>query len=135
MTDKTGNGYSTLALSLRFANGAVGSLVGSYDSSYAYPDTHRVEINGTAGRVLIEDTVRRYTFQPRGSETGEVWQAGYFNDLDREFHRTFDRHMDALLDGVPGGRTAAGPGRRGAARAASRPWRPSSRSRRADALP
>ncbi|BDI32793.1 hypothetical protein CCAX7_48440 [Capsulimonas corticalis] len=97
MTDKTGKGFSTMALSLRFQNGAVGSLVGSYDSSYAYPDTHRVEINGVAGRVVIEDTVRRYSFQPTGQETGEVWQAGYFNDIDREFHRTFDVYLDAML--------------------------------------
>ena len=97
MADKTGKGFSTLALSLKFQNGGVGSLVGSYDSSYAYPDTHRVEINGTEGRVVIEDTVRRYSFQKRGCETGEVWQAGYFNDFDREFHRTFDVYLDALL--------------------------------------
>ena len=28
----------------------------------------------------------------------EVWQAGYFNDRDRDFHRAFDRHMDAILE-------------------------------------
>ena len=97
MTDMTGGGYRTLVLALRFANGAVGSLVGTYDSSYAYPDTHLLEINGTQGRVVIEDTVRRYAFQQAGNETAEVWQAGYFNDRDREFHRTFDKYMDALL--------------------------------------
>ena len=97
MTDKTGRGWSTLAVALHFADGAVGSLVGSYDSSYAYPETHRVELNGTTGRVLIEDTVRRYRFTRAGSETSEVWQAGYFNDREREFHRTFDRHVDAML--------------------------------------
>jgi predicted dehydrogenase len=97
MTDSTQKGYSTLALALRFAGGAVGSLVGSYDSSYAYPGTHLLEINGTAGRVLVEDTVRRYSFHPRGSEIGEVWQAGYFNDREREFHRTFDAHIEAIL--------------------------------------
>jgi myo-inositol 2-dehydrogenase / D-chiro-inositol 1-dehydrogenase len=97
MTDKTGRGYSTLSLALRFAGGAVGSLVGSYDSSYAYGGTHSLEINGTRGRVLVEDTVRRYTFQPAGDETAQMWQAGYFNDRDREFHRTFDRHVDELL--------------------------------------
>lgn len=97
MTDKRGGGYTTLSLALRFENGAVGSLVGSYDSSYAYPATHRVEINGLAGRAVIEDTVRSYSFHPAGSEVGEVWQAGYFNDRDREFHRTFDAHLDALL--------------------------------------
>ena len=48
--------------------------------------------------MLIEDTVRCYSFQPAGDETAEVWQAGYFNDREREFHRTFDRHMDALIE-------------------------------------
>jgi myo-inositol 2-dehydrogenase/D-chiro-inositol 1-dehydrogenase len=88
---------STMALSLRFANGAVGSLVGSYDTSYAYPDTQRIEISGSAGRVVIDDTVRRYTYNAAGSEVGETWQAGYFNDVDREFHRTFDAYIDAML--------------------------------------
>ncbi len=97
MTEKTGKGFSTLVLSLKFQSGAVGSLVGSYDSSYAYRDTMRLEINGTRGRALIEDTVRRFEFQKSGDETAQVWEAGYFNDLDREFHRTFDRHMDEIL--------------------------------------
>jgi myo-inositol 2-dehydrogenase / D-chiro-inositol 1-dehydrogenase len=97
MTEKTGRGYSTLSLALRFANGAVGNLLGSYDSSYAHGGTHSLEINGTRGRVLVEDTVRRYTFQGAGDETARVWQAGYFNDTDREFHRTFDRHVDDML--------------------------------------
>lgn len=97
MSDKTGQGYRTLALALHFANGAVGSLLGSYDSSYAYADTHLLEINGSGGRVLVEDTVRRYSYQQRGNESAEVWQAGYFNDRDREFHRTFDVYFDAML--------------------------------------
>jgi hypothetical protein len=47
MTDLSGRGFSTLVVALHFANGAVGSLVGSYDSSYAYPATHHLEVNGT----------------------------------------------------------------------------------------
>jgi predicted dehydrogenase len=104
MTDKTGRGWSTLAVALHFAGGAVGSLVGTYDSSYAYPGTHLVELNGTDGRVLIEDTVRRYAFTRAGSETSEVWQAGYFDDAGRGFHRTFDRHVDAMLTAFRDGR-------------------------------
>ncbi|MCA9838894.1 MAG: hypothetical protein KC422_18400 [Trueperaceae bacterium] len=97
MTDKTGKGYSSLVISLKFQNGAVGSLIGTYDSSYSYSDTHRLELNGTAGRIVVEDTVKRFSFQRAGQETAEVWQAGYFNDSDREFHHTFDRHMDEIL--------------------------------------
>ncbi|MBA2757067.1 MAG: hypothetical protein H0U37_06460 [Chloroflexi bacterium] len=46
---------------------------------------------------MISDTVRRFEFQAVGSETAAVWQAGYFNDLDRLFHRTLDRHEDDVL--------------------------------------
>jgi myo-inositol 2-dehydrogenase / D-chiro-inositol 1-dehydrogenase len=98
MTDQTGGGYRTVALTLRFVNRAVGTMLGTYDSSYAYRDTHRLEINGTGGRLVVEDTVGRFSFQEVGSEKAEIWQAGYFNDFDREFHRTFDLHLDALLD-------------------------------------
>jgi myo-inositol 2-dehydrogenase / D-chiro-inositol 1-dehydrogenase len=97
MTDTTGRGYSTLVAALHFASGAVGSLIGTYDSSYTYPGTHQLELNGTSGRILIQDTVKRYTFTPAGSEVSSVWQAGYFNDTDRQFHRTFDKHVDQLL--------------------------------------
>jgi myo-inositol 2-dehydrogenase / D-chiro-inositol 1-dehydrogenase len=98
MADLTGGGYRTVVLALRYANGAAGSMTGTYDSSYAYQDTHRLEINGTEGRLVVDDTVRRFTFQKAGEETSEVWQAGYFNDFDREFHRTFDVHLHAVLD-------------------------------------
>jgi myo-inositol 2-dehydrogenase / D-chiro-inositol 1-dehydrogenase len=103
MTDKTGKGFTTLAVALRFQNGAVGSLVGSYDTSYVYPDTHMVEVNGTLAHCVIHDTVRSFTFQHVGNETREVWQAGYFNDRDREFHRTFDRHWEAVVEAFVAG--------------------------------
>lgn len=102
-TELPGRGHSSLAIALRFEIGAVGSLVGSYDSSYAYPDTHRVEVNGTTGRIVISDTVRRFEFQAASSEVAEVWQAGYFNDLDRAFHRTLDRHVDDVLRALRAG--------------------------------
>ncbi|TBL76101.1 Gfo/Idh/MocA family protein [Paenibacillus thalictri] len=104
MTDKTGGGFRTMSLTLRFANGAVGSLLGTYDSSYSYPDTHRVELDGTKGRAVIHDTVKRYTYHPLDNELGETWEAGYFNDVDRGFHRTFDKHADALFEALRAGK-------------------------------
>lgn len=103
MTNKTQGTYTTLAVALEFTSGAVGTLAGTYDSSYAYPGTHLLEVNGTRGRALVEDTVKRLTLSRAGDETRTVWEAGYFNDVDREFHRTFDKHvghlLPALLDG------------------------------------
>jgi predicted dehydrogenase len=114
MTDRTAAGYfRTLAIALHFRCGAVGTLLGSYDTSYAYSGTHTVEIAGTAGRLLIEDTVRRYSFSRHDSEVSEVWQAGYFNDVDRGFYTTFDKHFDALLAAFKAGRPAPAPARAG----------------------
>lgn len=116
MTDMTATGFfRTLAVAIHFRSGAVGTLLGSYDTSYAYPQTHAVEVSGTKGRLLIEDTVRRYTFSPHDSEVAEVWQAGYFNDVDRSFYLTFDKHVDALLANFKAGKQPpvhAGAGRR-----------------------
>jgi myo-inositol 2-dehydrogenase/D-chiro-inositol 1-dehydrogenase len=104
MSNATGRGCSTLSVAIEFGNGAVGALLGTYDSSYAYPGTHLLEINGLAGRILIEDTVRRYTFTRSGDEISKVWQAGYFNDKDRDFHATFDRYLDDMVPAFVDGR-------------------------------
>ncbi len=96
--DLTGHGYSTMVIALSFASGAVGSLLGSYDTSYAYGNTHYLEVNGTKGRVVVEDTVKRFVLNRAGDEESTVWEAGYFNDADRDFHQMFDRHLDHLLE-------------------------------------
>jgi predicted dehydrogenase len=97
MTDKTYGDWSTLALALEFENRAVGTMLGSYDSSYAYPDSQLVEINGTEGRLLIHDTVRELSIHRTGDDVARVWRAGYFDDEARDFHGTFDRHVDRIL--------------------------------------
>ncbi len=103
MTNMTYGAWSTIAIALEFASGAVGTMLGSYDSSYAYPDSQRVELNGTKGRAVIHDTVRSLTIQKAGDETERVWRAGYFNDEARTFEYTFDRHVDALLAALRAG--------------------------------
>jgi len=72
-------------------------------ASYAYPGTQRLEVSGTLGRVVIEDAVRKFSFQAAGNETREEWATGYFNDRDREFHWTFDAYLDAMLDALRSG--------------------------------
>jgi predicted dehydrogenase len=103
MTDKTYGAFSTVAIALRFDSGAVGTMLGTYDSSYAYADTQRIEIDGVSGRAVIHDTVRSLSLQKVGDETARVWRAGYFNDEARNFHGTFDRHVDAILASLRAG--------------------------------
>ena len=104
MTNKTDEtAYNTVVIAVAFASRALGSLVGSYDSSYAYPDTQYIEINGTRGRAVIRDTVAELTLSTAGEETHRVWRPGYFNDLGRTFTNTFDRHVEDILSALRAG--------------------------------
>ncbi|MGD0198576.1 MAG: Gfo/Idh/MocA family oxidoreductase [Solirubrobacteraceae bacterium] len=104
MTNKTDEtAYNTVVIAVQFASRALGSLVGSYDSSYAYPDTQYIEINGTRGRAVIRDTVQELMLSKAGEETYRVWRPGYFNDLGRTFTNTFDRHVEDILTALRAG--------------------------------
>ena len=100
MTDATYGDWSTVALALEFANGAVGTMLGSYDSSYAYPDSQLIEVNGTTGRAVIRDTVRELELSRAGDGVTSRWRAGYFDDEARYFAGTFDRHIDEVIRAV-----------------------------------
>jgi predicted dehydrogenase len=97
MTDMTYGDWSSVAISLQFDGGSVGTMLGSYDSSYAYPDSQLLEVNGTEGRLVVHDTVRELVVQRAGDPTEYRWRAGYFDDEARSFHGTFDRHVDRVL--------------------------------------
>ena len=104
MTNKTDESvYNTMVIAVAFASGAVGSLVGTYDSSYAYPDTQYIEVNGTRGRALVKDTVQELILSAAGEETHRVWRPGYFNDQGRTFTHTFDRHVEDVLAALRAG--------------------------------
>lgn len=104
MTDAGGDaGPGTMAISLRFECGAVGALVGSYRASYAHHDVHRLEITGSGGRVLVSDTVSQFEYQAAGSETAEVWRAGYIDDDNRQYCTTMDHYVDALVAALRAG--------------------------------
>ncbi len=99
----TGHGFSTVAIALSFANGAIGTMLGTYDSSYAYPRAHMLEVNGTQGRLLVDDTVARFTLSRTGDATARVWQAGLFDDRGRDFSAMFEAHLDGLVPALLAG--------------------------------
>jgi len=78
-------------------------MLGSYDSSYAYPDSQLIEVNGTTGRAVIHDTVRELELSRAGDEVVARWRAGYFDDEARLFAGTFDRHVDDVVRAVRAG--------------------------------
>ncbi len=114
MTDMTGkNSYSTFVLALEFEGGGVGSFIGTFDSSEYYPNSHFIEINGTKGRITMEDSVRKYTFQEINSRRAEVWTSAFFRDDERAFNLNIDRHLDALIPALIDGKEPPVPAERG----------------------
>lgn len=97
------NGYSTIILTLKFKSGALGSLIGSFDASDAYPLAHLIELNGSGGRIMIEDSVRKYTFQEKDNPLGETWEAGFFQDEEHAFacntNRLINETINAFREG------------------------------------
>ena len=103
MSNKTDSAaYNTMVVAVESQPGG-GSLLGTYDSSYAYPDAQYIEINGTEGRALIQDTVQKLTLSTTGSETHQVWQPGYFNDRARTFTNTLDHQVEDVLSALRAG--------------------------------
>lgn len=61
--------WSNAQIIMEFENGAIGSLVGSYDAGASY-GLERCEVVGSKGRFVLEDACEQLTFYPRqGIET------------------------------------------------------------------
>ena len=98
MTDNGGrNSFSTFTMALRFKNGAVGSFLATLDANEHNNLSQLIEIDGVDGGILIEDNVKKYTFQQTNSDMAKVWTAGFFEDDKRSFHKSVDRYIDDML--------------------------------------
>ncbi|MEA2508681.1 MAG: hypothetical protein QOG21_763 [Actinomycetota bacterium] len=96
--------YTSAALALRFVSGAVGTLLGSWDSSYSHPAPVSFQLSGTEGRVEVKNVVDAVRmFRHDRSEFTE-WRPGLFDGMRRDFWRTIDQHLGAFIDAIRGGR-------------------------------
>lgn len=97
--------WSTATLNLRFRNGAVGTLTGSYDIERGHP-MERCEVAGTAGRLVIDDMWREATLYPAGQGEKSVYTNPVFGGIT-DFEDTFRNRIEKFLEEVTGG-TAPG---------------------------
>ncbi|MDH7570577.1 MAG: Gfo/Idh/MocA family oxidoreductase, partial [Armatimonadota bacterium] len=72
--------WSTAQFNLRFKNGVVGSLTGSYDIERGHP-MERCEVAGTGGRFVIEDMFREVTLYPAGNLEKTVYTNPIFGGM------------------------------------------------------
>ncbi|MEI7835997.1 MAG: Gfo/Idh/MocA family oxidoreductase [Planctomycetota bacterium] len=93
--------WSTAQFNMRFANGAVGSLTGSYDIERGHP-MERCEVAGVKGRLVLDDMWREATLFPAGNLEKTVYTNPVFGGV-RDFRDTFSDRLHTFLHQVADG--------------------------------
>lgn len=90
--------WSTAQFNLRFKNGVVGSLTGSYDMERGHP-MERCEVAGLRGRFVLDDMYREVTLYPAGSLEKTVYTNPLFGGME-SFEDTFRNRIHCFLEEV-----------------------------------
>jgi len=93
--------WTTAHFSMRFKNGVVGGLTGSYDIERGHP-MERCEVAGTGGRFVIDDMYREVTLYPAGDLEKIVYTNPVFGGF-RGFEDTFQDRIHMFLGQVSSG--------------------------------
>ncbi|MEI6082739.1 MAG: Gfo/Idh/MocA family oxidoreductase [Verrucomicrobiota bacterium] len=93
--------WSTAQFNLRFKNGVVGSLTGSYDIGRGHP-MERCEVAGTGGRFVLDDMFREVTLYPAETLEKTVYTNPIFGGM-RDFEDTFRNRINKFVEEVAGG--------------------------------
>lgn len=94
--------WSTAHFSMRFKNGVVGGLTGSYDIERGHP-MERCEVAGTGGRFVLDDMWREATLYPAGNLEKTVYTNpvfGGFRDFEDTFRDRIHRFLEQVSTGV-----------------------------------
>ena len=106
MSDRRdGYAYHNVQVGLRFEAGGVGSVVGSWDGTRLHP-IELAEVQGTLGRVRVENVVSRFVFEPNDSDLAVVWEPRPFGDrreLLQFYPTTIQAHLDSLIEALEAG--------------------------------
>lgn len=95
--------WSTAQFNMRFKNGVVGSLTGSYDIERGHP-MERCEVAGTGGRFVLQDMWHELTLYPAGNLEKTVYTDpafGGFGDFIDTFRDRIGTFLKQVNDGVP----------------------------------
>ncbi len=101
LTDPRGIGtYTSAAVAVRFRNGAVGTLLGSWDASYDQPQAVTLEVAGIGGRLQVDNIVDSVRLFRAGDDGFREWRPGIFRTDQRDFWRTIEDHLAAFVDAI-----------------------------------
>jgi predicted dehydrogenase len=95
--------WSTAHFNVKFANGAVGGLTGSYDIERGHP-MERCEVAGTQGRFVLEDMFGELTLYPTGTAEKTVITNTPFGLIpEKTFNDTFQNRIHRFAEQVASG--------------------------------
>src|SRR4051812_11239017 len=90
--------WSTAHFSMKFKNGVVGGLTGSYDIERGHP-MERCEVAGTGGRFVLDDMWRELMLYPAGNFEKIAYSNPLFGGM-RDFEDTFRNRIHKFLEQV-----------------------------------
>jgi predicted dehydrogenase len=93
--------WTTAHFSMKFKNGVVGGLTGSYEIERGHP-MERCEVAGTGGRFVIEDMYREVTLYPAGNLVKQVYSNPVFGGMG-SFEDTFRNRINRFVEQVSAG--------------------------------
>jgi predicted dehydrogenase len=94
--------WSTATFNMRFKNGVVGTLTGSYDIERGHP-MERCEVAGTGGRFVIEDMFQQATLYPAGNLEKTVYTNPIFGGMygfEDTFKDRIHKFVKELHEGI-----------------------------------
>ncbi len=94
--------WSTAHFNMRFKNGVVGGLTGSYDIERGHP-MERCEVAGTKGRFVLDDMWREVTLYRRGRPREDASTRNPVFGGMRDFEDTFRNRIHKFLEQVTDG--------------------------------
>jgi len=104
--------WTSMAISLRYADQAVASLLASWDSDFINP-IERVEICGDGGEIVVDNVISRATLMRRDDQVVEEYRPSIFRMEQLAFDGTFAPRMAAFVRDLLAGRSPKPDGRDG----------------------
>ena len=95
--------YTSMAISLRFADNAVSTLLASWDSDFIHP-IERLEICGDKGEIVVDNVLSKATLLRRDDQVVQEYRPSIFRMEQLAFDGTFALRMDAWAKDLVAGR-------------------------------
>jgi predicted dehydrogenase len=94
--------WTTAHFSMKFKNGVVGGLTGSYEIERGHP-MERCEVAGTGGRFVIDDMYREVTLYPAGDLVKQMYSNPVFGGMgsfEDTFRNRINRFVEQVIEGA-----------------------------------